>query len=196
MGKKTQELENAPSARKIMQEKGIDPSRIQGSGRDGRVMKEDVLGQTTEQTSLQVEKANNEPLINPHQKKEERVKMSRLRQTIASRLKQAQNTAAMLTTYNEVDMSAIFQIRAVQVSANALRAGPGLATSQIAVSLPQEGYISRSELTLRRFGRKGALPRDSSGDPASSSSCRHHSQATDHIADGLRSPPKIKVKKQ
>ena len=62
------------------------------------------------------------------------------------------------------------QIRAVQVSANALRAGPGLATSQIAVSLPQEGYISRSAITLRRFGRKGALTRDSRGVPSNSSS--------------------------
>ena len=62
------------------------------------------------------------------------------------------------------------QIRAVQVSANALRAGPGLATSQIAVSLPQEGYISRSVLTLRRFGRKGALTRDSRGVPSNNSS--------------------------
>ena len=58
----------------------------------------------------------------------------------------------------------------MQVSANALRAGPGLATSQIAVSSPQEGYISRSELTLRRFGRKGALTRDSRGVPSNSSS--------------------------
>ena len=64
------------------------------------------------------------------------------------------------------------QIRAVQVSANALRAGPGLATSQIAVSLPQEGYISRSVLTLRRFGRKGALTRDSRGVPPAPHPCQ------------------------
>ena len=64
------------------------------------------------------------------------------------------------------------QIRAVQVSANALRAGPGLATSQIAVSLPQEGYISRSELTLRRFGRKGALYRDNRAPPLIFERCK------------------------
>ena len=109
--KKTQGLENAPSARKIMQEKGIKPSSIQGSGRDGRIMKEDVLNLSNEPTSNQLEKTNNSTLSNSNQGKEERVKMSRLRQTIASRLKQAQNTAAMLTTYNEVDMSSVISIR-------------------------------------------------------------------------------------
>ena len=108
---KLQELNNAPSARKLMQEKGIDPSSIQGSGRDGRIMKEDVFGLSSEPTSTQLEKTNNSTLSNPNQGKEERVKMSRLRQTIASRLKQAQNTAAMLTTYNEVDMSSVMSIR-------------------------------------------------------------------------------------
>ena len=109
--KKTQGLENAPSARKIMQEKGIKPSSIQGSGRDGRIMKEDVLDLSSEPNSNQLEKTNNSTLSNSNQGKEERVKMSRLRQTIASRLKQAQNTAAMLTTYNEVDMSSVISIR-------------------------------------------------------------------------------------
>jgi 2-oxoglutarate dehydrogenase E2 component (dihydrolipoamide succinyltransferase) len=109
--KKTQEVQDAPSARKIMQEKGIKPSSIQGSGRDGRIMKEDVLDLSSEPNSTQLEKSNNSTLSNPTQGKEERVKMSRLRQTIASRLKQAQNTAAMLTTYNEVDMSSVMSIR-------------------------------------------------------------------------------------
>jgi 2-oxoglutarate dehydrogenase E2 component (dihydrolipoamide succinyltransferase) len=109
--KKSQAAENAPSARKIMQEKGIDPSSIQGSGRDGRVMKEDVLDISTEPKPPQIEKTQNSTIANLSRPKEERVKMSRLRQTIASRLKQAQNTAAMLTTYNEVDMSAVINIR-------------------------------------------------------------------------------------
>jgi 2-oxoglutarate dehydrogenase E2 component (dihydrolipoamide succinyltransferase) len=108
--KKHQEFENAPSARKIMQENSIEPSRIKGSGRDGRVMKEDVLGLAAEPL-VKIEKANNSTIANPNQGREERVKMSRLRQTIASRLKQAQNTAAMLTTYNEVDMSSVMSIR-------------------------------------------------------------------------------------
>ena len=109
--KKNQAAENAPSARKIMQEKGIDPSSIQGSGRDGRIMKEDVLDISTEPKPPQIEKTQHPTSTNLSPRKEERVKMSRLRQTIASRLKQAQNTAAMLTTYNEVDMSAVISIR-------------------------------------------------------------------------------------
>ena len=109
--KKTQFVEDAPSARKIMQEKGINPSSIQGSGRDGRVMKEDVLDLTAEPKPTQLEETQNSTSANLSPGKEERVKMSRLRQTIASRLKQAQNTAAMLTTYNEVDMSAVIGIR-------------------------------------------------------------------------------------
>ena len=109
--KKNQAAENAPSARKIMQEKGIDPSSIQGSGRDGRIMKEDVLDISTKPKPPQIEKTQHPTSANLSPRKEERVKMSRLRQTIASRLKQAQNTAAMLTTYNEVDMSAVISIR-------------------------------------------------------------------------------------
>jgi len=109
--KKNQAAENAPSARKIMQEKGIDPSSIQGSGRDGRIMKEDVLDISTEPKPPQIEKTQHPTSANLSPRKEERVKMSRLRQTISSRLKQAQNTAAMLTTYNEVDMSAVISIR-------------------------------------------------------------------------------------
>mgnify|MGYP001374913931 FL=1 len=109
--KKNQAAENAPSARKIMQEKGIDASSIQGSGRDGRIMKEDVLDISTKPKPPQIEKTQHPTITNLSPGKEERVKMSRLRQTIASRLKQAQNTAAMLTTYNEVDMSAVISIR-------------------------------------------------------------------------------------
>ena len=109
--KKNQAAENAPSARKIMQEKGIDPSSIQGSGRDGRIMKEDVLDISTKPKPPQIEKTQHPTSANLSPRKEERVKMSRLRQTISSRLKQAQNTAAMLTTYNEVDMSAVISIR-------------------------------------------------------------------------------------
>ena len=109
--KKNQATENAPSARKIMQEKGIDASSIQGSGRDGRIMKEDVLDISTKPKPPQIEKTQHPTSANLSPRKEERVKMSRLRQTISSRLKQAQNTAAMLTTYNEVDMSAVISIR-------------------------------------------------------------------------------------
>jgi 2-oxoglutarate dehydrogenase E2 component (dihydrolipoamide succinyltransferase) len=99
------DIENAPSAKKIMIEKGLDPSKIVGTGRDGRIMKSDVQDLSISSNSnINIETKNNDE----HQ---ERVKMSRLRQTISSRLKEAQNTAAILTTYNEVDMSEIKKIR-------------------------------------------------------------------------------------
>ena len=93
----------SPAVRKLVEEKSIDVSKIQGTGRDGRILKGDLINLMSSKPS-------------PNQKKlergqEERVKMTRLRQTIAKRLKEAQNSAAMLTTFNEVDMSAIIQMR-------------------------------------------------------------------------------------
>ena len=106
---KIKDVENAPSARKIMSEKNLDPSKIIGSGRDGRIMKEDVLATTNVPEDRNAATDYNSK--NSNEIREERIKMSRLRQTIAGRLKQAQNTAAMLTTYNEVDMSNVMGIR-------------------------------------------------------------------------------------
>ena len=106
------DIENAPSAKKIMSEKNLDPKKIIGSGRDGRIMKEDV--QTLSpmiKVAKAIENNSNNSQIENEDGHEERVKMSRLRQTISSRLKEAQNTAAILTTYNEVDMSEIKKIR-------------------------------------------------------------------------------------
>ena len=94
---------NAPSAEKIMQEKNISPSSLKGSGRGGRIMKEDVINLPNNQNTL--------PNASTSMQLEEKVKMTRLRQTIARRLKESQNTAAMLTTYNEADMTAILKIR-------------------------------------------------------------------------------------
>ncbi len=93
----------SPAVRKIVEEKNIDTSKIQGTGKEGRILKGDLINLMS-----------SNPL--PNQRKlekgqEERVKMTRLRQTIAKRLKEAQNTSAMLTTFNEVDMSAIIQMR-------------------------------------------------------------------------------------
>ena len=94
---------NAPSAEKIMQEKNISPSSLKGSGRGGRIMKEDVINLPNNQNTL--------PNASTSMQSEEKVKMTRLRQTIARRLKESQNIAAMLTTYNEADMTAILKIR-------------------------------------------------------------------------------------
>ena len=100
---KIKDHKNAPSAEKIMKEKNIDPSSLKGTGRDGRIMKEDVM-------SLPSNKDIQAGDISSP-RSEEKVKMTRLRQTIARRLKESQNTAAMLTTYNEADMTAILKIR-------------------------------------------------------------------------------------
>ena len=103
IAEETKSVKNAPSAEKIMKEKNIDPSSLKGSGRDGRIMKEDVMSLPNNQ--------NIKKSLMPSMESEEKVKMTRLRQTIARRLKESQNTAAMLTTYNEADMTAILKIR-------------------------------------------------------------------------------------
>ena len=103
IAEETKSVKNAPSAEKIMKEKNIDPSSLKGSGRDGRIMKEDVMSLPNNQ--------NTKKSLMPSMESEEKVKMTRLRQTIARRLKESQNTAAMLTTYNEADMTAILRIR-------------------------------------------------------------------------------------
>lgn len=103
----------APAARKLIAEHGVDISTLSGSGRGGRILKEDV--QRKLQGSASVTDAtlpNSDPDDYPQSRQEMRVPMTRLRQTIADRLVRAQQTAAMLTTYNEVDMSTIKALRA------------------------------------------------------------------------------------
>jgi len=100
-----------PSAQRIAEERNLDLSKVEGTGKDGRVTKGDAL--------KALEGGASAPAPQPAQSKaprdtgprEERVKMTRLRQTIARRLKEAQNTAAILTTYNEADMGAIMALR-------------------------------------------------------------------------------------
>ena len=109
------DFENAPSAKKLMNENKINEKNVVGTGRDGRVMKEDVLAvlnseSSTNRSENQLNDQIQEDEVDTS-KHQERIKMSRLRMTIAKRLKEAQNTAAMLTTYNEVDMSSVMKIR-------------------------------------------------------------------------------------
>lgn len=92
---------SGPAVQKIVAETGKDVSGIAGSGKGGRLTKGDVLGVATASASRESAPVN----------REERVPMTRIRKTISGRLKQAQNTAAMLTTYNEVDMSAVMRLR-------------------------------------------------------------------------------------
>jgi len=118
----------SPAAGKLMKEKGLAESDVAGSGRRGQVLKEDVLvaearpkAEPAAASSTSVAYAPSVPTVAPQQMRlpsapndegrEERVRMTRLRQTIARRLKDAQNTAAMLTTFNDVDMSAVMAMR-------------------------------------------------------------------------------------
>ena len=104
----------APSVRRIATETGIDPSALSGTGKDGRVTKGDMLAAIERAASQPTPVASAQlraPSTPDDAAREERVRMTRLRQTIARRLKDAQNTAAMLTTFNEVDMTHVMALR-------------------------------------------------------------------------------------
>ncbi len=110
------DIEDAPSAKKAMAEAGLSRDDVTGTGRDGRVMKEDVakaleMGKSAPASAPAPAAAPRAPSSADDASREERVKMTRLRQTIAKRLKDSQNTAAMLTTYNEVDMTEVMELR-------------------------------------------------------------------------------------
>ena len=107
------DIENAPSAKKLMAENKISSDKIAGTGKDGRIMKNDVLKAVQSIAIEDTEKISTPraPSSVEDADREERVKMTRLRQTIAKRLKDSQNTAAILTTYNEVDMTEVMSLR-------------------------------------------------------------------------------------
>ena len=104
------DIEHAPSAKKAMAEAGLSPDQVAGSGRDGRIMKEDVA-KAASAPAAPAPAAPGVAAPASDGAREKRVKMTRLRQTIARRLKEAQNTAAMLTTFNEVDMTSVMDLR-------------------------------------------------------------------------------------
>ena len=105
----------SPAVRRAVLEYGIDPASVKGSGKDGRLTKEDVIA-AAQAKQASPAPAVSTPAVAPAavaqgERREERVKMTRLRQTVAKRLKSAQETAALLTTFNDVDMSAVMHAR-------------------------------------------------------------------------------------
>jgi len=106
----------APSAAKMMAEKNIPADQVAGSGKRGQVLKGDVIAAAAAGVSAAASapapaQVARGPVVAEDEVREERVRMTKLRQTIARRLKDAQNTAAMLTTYNEVDMGPVMELR-------------------------------------------------------------------------------------
>jgi len=103
----------SPSVRRAVLETGVDPATVKGTGKDGRLTKDDVLAAaaTPAAPTPSAEPVQTPSVAASTGRKEERVRMTRLRQTVAKRLKDAQNTAAMLTTFNDVDMSAVIEAR-------------------------------------------------------------------------------------
>ena len=115
----------SPAVRRVVLEHHLDPSKIKGTGKDGRLTKDDVLAAAAEtekpeasrpgapaEAGAQAPRRDWAPAsAGTQERREERVRMTRLRQTVARRLKEAQNTAAILTTFNDVDMSAVMAAR-------------------------------------------------------------------------------------
>jgi 2-oxoglutarate dehydrogenase E2 component (dihydrolipoamide succinyltransferase) len=110
----------SPAVRRAVLEHHLDPSQIRGTGKDGRLTKDDVLAAAkaakaevpSAPAKAEAQSAQTQQRAAPTgERREERVRMTRLRQTIATRLKEAQNTAALLTTFNDVDMSAVIEAR-------------------------------------------------------------------------------------
>jgi 2-oxoglutarate dehydrogenase E2 component (dihydrolipoamide succinyltransferase) len=110
-----EEMPPSPAARKLLAEKKLAPSAVEGSGRRGQVLKHDVARAAeallARERKPKAPPAPRAPVSKDDASREERVRMTRLRQTIAKRLKEAQDSAAMLTTFNDVDMSALMELR-------------------------------------------------------------------------------------
>lgn len=117
----------SPAARKILEEKGVDASAVSGSGKDGRITKEDALNASAKPAAAPAASAPvAKPVAAPGSRNSRPEKMTRLRKTIASKLVEAKNTTAMLTTFNEVDMHNLMELRKKYKDAFTKKHGVGL----------------------------------------------------------------------
>ena len=158
----------SPSAAKILAEKGVDPSSVQGSGKDGRVTKSDAMSASSPAVSpvadVSLKNLAQQTMASSFSREVKREKMSGLRKTIASRLVTAKNTTAMLTTFNEVDMSAVMEIRKKYKDAFKEKHGVGLGfmsffTKACTNALKQfpavNGMIDGTELVYHNYADVG-----------------------------------------
>jgi len=172
--KTTHETKNypSPSAQKILSEKGIDHKTIEGSGKDGRITKADAIAQEVKTVAplsgavsdSDLKALAQETLSSSFSRETRREKMSGLRKTIASRLVAAKNTTAMLTTFNEVDMSQVMEIRKKYKDSFKEKHGVGLGfmsffTKAVCQALKQfpavNGMIDGSELVFHNYADVG-----------------------------------------
>ena len=142
-GEKKSDFENAPSAKKLMAEKGISADKIIGSGRDGRIMKSDVeqMANSASQEIKPNETISRPPSPAEDADREERVKMTRLRQTIAKRLKDSQNTAAMLTTYRKHSTKLGFMSFFTKACCHALKEVPEVNSEIDGTEIVYKNYV-------------------------------------------------------
>ena len=115
----------SPAARKILDEKGVDVSAVSGSGKDGRITKEDAVNANAKPASAPAQTKPSAPVV-PGSRNSRPEKMTRLRKTIATKLVEAKNTTAMLTTFNEVDMYELMNLRKKYKEAFTKKHGVGL----------------------------------------------------------------------
>src|SRR3546814_18028130 len=119
----------SPAVRRVVLEHGLDPSKIKGTGKDGRLTKDDVLAAAKAEKAEKAAPAEAPQQARPAvagERREERVRMTRLSPTIARRLKEAQNTAALLSTFNDVHMSAVLEGRSLNTDLIEMKQGMSL----------------------------------------------------------------------
>ncbi len=156
----------SPAASKILSEKGVDASGVQGSGKDGRITKADAMSASSAPTPVasDLKSLAHQTMAASFSREVRREKMSGLRKTIASRLVTAKNTTAMLTTFNEVDMSAVMEIRKKYKDAFKEKHGVGLGfmsffTKACTTALKQfpavNGMIDGTEIVYHNYADVG-----------------------------------------